>query len=214
MQQPQPLSSNKRIKPFASRSCASMHRQHTAVLPPPPFPFTPKAQYSRLSCHRAAPPLGGGRMLAHVPFCACYPTLPPPSSPATKSLSENNVCFFRYQWHHAFPDYNKKARNWHAYPYMGNLRRTVGKGGAFDSRCGTTPGTGQGIQAKTGRRSQTDLRGPGLLCSHRICASYRNHLERFASGEIRRVGQFSSARAVPGVGQSRPFRRHVEDGTG
>ena len=27
-------------------------------------------------------------MLAHVPFCACYPTLPPPSSPATQITEE------------------------------------------------------------------------------------------------------------------------------
>ena len=36
----------------------NVHKPHRKDVtgPPPPFPFTPKAQYSRLSCHRAAPP--------------------------------------------------------------------------------------------------------------------------------------------------------------
>ena len=97
---------------------------------------------------------------------------------------------------------------------MGNLRRIVEKGCTTDSRCGATPGCQQDIQTQAGRRTQTHLRGSGLFFRHRLCTPDRHHLERLASGEIRRAGQFGLARTLPRMGESRSFRGHVEEGAG
>ena len=55
-----------------------------------PFHSLPRHNTRAFPAIGRHPPLGGGRMLAHFPFCACYPTLPPPSSPATIVLAIDN----------------------------------------------------------------------------------------------------------------------------
>ena len=82
------LRTDGRIKNFADGPSGRMHRRLPAVLPPPPFPFAPKAQSHWQSFHRAAPPSRRGGMLAHSPFSKYLSTLSRPSSPSTITPKE------------------------------------------------------------------------------------------------------------------------------